>query len=156
AIWFNRGGTNIDIGRNVMDGAGMTNGAQIIFFNGPQTFAGLQLFCNWVLNGGTRAGLFVDGNRNWGPTATRAPQILQNLFANDNVGINMGSRSFDTGLISMNTFSNSVFDGLQGGPKDSTISSNVFVGNGRWGLALTSFGNMGAGRGASNDTVLCN
>ena len=158
AIWFNRGGIDITLFRNVMDGSGMTAGSQIVFLNGPQTFAGLQLVCNWIQNGGSRAGLFVDGTRNWNPSVNRAPLILQNLFANstNSVGINMGSRSFDSGVIAMNTFTNNGFDGLQGGPKDSLIVSNFFVDNKRWGLALTSFGNLTVGRGATNNIVTCN
>ena len=129
-----------------------------MFLDGPDQFAGFELICNWIQNGSSRSGLFVDGNRNVKPSANRPPLILQNLFANqtNNVGINMGSRSFDSGIIAMNTFTNNGFDGLQGGPKDSLIISNLFVGNKRWGLALTSFGNTGAGRGATNDTVTCN
>src|SRR2546427_2917319 len=63
---------------------------------------------------------------------------------------------FRSGTISKNTFSNSVFDGLQGGIQNTRISGNVFSNNGRSGLALTSFGNTGADRGAQNCTITCN
>src|SRR5262249_17835698 len=110
---------------------------------------------NRIINGGARVGLFVDGARNVNPS-DRAPQIVDNLFANSDVGINMGSRSFDSGLIALNTFTNNNFDGLQGDPKDSLTIPNLFVYKKGWGLALTSFGNTTAGRGATNDAVTCN
>src|SRR5205085_136822 len=157
AIWFNRGGTDITLSQNVMDGASMTAGSQIVFLNSGQVLSGLRVLSNWIKNGGTRAGLFVDSNRTVNTSATRTPQINQNLFDADNVGINMGIRSFDGGEVSGNTFSNNVFDGLQGGPKNSRNSGNSFINNGRHGLALTAFGTTSdATRGAQLNTITCN
>lgn len=71
--------------------------------------------------------------------------------------MNLGRFAFTGGSIHDNTFSNSGYDGLQGGIQSSTITANVFKGNGRYGLALTGFGGSGdSTRGAQNDTVTCN
>jgi hypothetical protein len=156
ALWYNRGGIDMTISQNVMDGASMVAGAQIIFLNN-QAFPGLQILNNSIINGGTRAGLFVDGVRNVNPSVNRAPQISGNLFQSNTVGINMGSRSFDAGSITGNTFDANTFDGLQGGPRSTTISGNTFSNNGRSGLALTSFGNtVDPVRGAQNCTIVSN
>jgi DNA/RNA endonuclease G (NUC1) len=156
AIWFNRGGIDVILFQNVMDGSGMIAGSQIVFLNSGQTWSGLRILRDWIKNGGTRAGLFVDSARTVNPSVNRIPQINQNLFDGNNVGINMGSQSFDGGEVSGNTFSNNVFDGLQGGPRGTFISGNTFSNNGRHGLALTSFGNTNPPRGAQNCTVTCN
>ena len=80
-----------------------------------------------------------------------------NLIANNNTGVNLGSRAWGDGPITGNMFSRNNFDGLQGGPRDSTISLNSFDANGRSGLALTSFGNTtDPARGAQRNTITQN
>ena len=166
AIWLNRGGTDITIDKNVLDGGNIAAGNQAIFLNGPQPFAGFQLTNNWIINNTNRYGLFVDGNHNVGESAVRAPLISGNLFDKNLQGMNLGSRSFGTllapvlgafgGTISNNTFSNHAFDGFQGGIQHVLVTNNQFKTNARSGLALTSFGNTGADRGAQNSTITCN
>ena len=97
------------------------------------TFNGFFFTNNWVLNGVTGPGFFVDGNRNVGPS-TRNPVISGNKFNNNDVGMNIGSRSLQTATISLNEFKDNDFDGIQGGPKDSFIQQNIFDGNDRWAL----------------------
>ena len=86
----------------------------------------------------------------------RTPLFDGNTIDNCQTGTNLGTRAFTGGTISNNTFSNSGYDGLQGGIQNTTITQNLFTGNGRFGLALTSFGNMGVDRGAQNDTITNN
>src|SRR4030095_11248726 len=80
--------------------------------------------------------------------------------------MNLGSRSFGTlaapvlgpygGYITNNTFSNNAFDGIQGGIQHVLVAGNTFTNNGRSGIALTSFGNMGADRGAQFSDITQN
>lgn len=166
AIWLNRSGVDMTISQNVMDGALMTSGSQIIFLNGPQSFNGLNLTNNWIKNGGTRVGVFADGDHTLSESATRPVTISGNLFDGNSVGINFGSRSLGkltapvTGtyaaIISNNTFSNNAFDGYQGGIQHGLMTGNTFTNNGRHGLALTSFGNLNADRGAQNSVITGN
>lgn len=166
AVWMNRSGADITIDKNVMDGSNLAGGGQAIFMNGPQSYAGIFITNNHIINHPGRNGVFVDGNHNVGESATRAPSISGNLFDKNNVGMNLGSRSFGTfgapvlgpygGLITNNTFSRNNFDGVQGGPQHVLIDHNTFTGNGRSGLALTSFGNTNADRGGQNNTITCN
>src|SRR5207253_9270287 len=37
AVWMNRGGSDITINRNVMDGSNLAGGGQVIFGNGPRS-----------------------------------------------------------------------------------------------------------------------
>jgi hypothetical protein len=166
AVFMNRGGSDITIDKNVMEGSSIAGSGQAIFCNGPQSFAGLFITNNNIVNNTGRYGLFVDGNHNVGESATRAPSISGNLFNNNLQGMNLGSRSFGTlaapvlgtygGTISNNTFSNNAFDGVQGGFQHVLVSGNTFVNNGRSGIALTSFGNLGADRGAQNSVIISN
>src|SRR5207249_115516 len=133
----------------------------LIQFDGPDAFHGL-LFTNNCLQNTANTGLIVDGNHNWtaGSGATQPPAITGNLFKSCGTGCNLGSRSFNTtasatAMISNNNFQTNTFNGLQGGPQNTTISGNTFQNNGT-GMALTSFGNMGADRGAQNCTITGN
>lgn len=166
AIWLNRGGTDINIDKNVLDGSLISASGQAIFLNGPQNYNGLFVTNNHVINNTGRSGLFVDGNHNVSESAARAPSISGNLFDKNNVGMNLGSRSFGTfaapvlgaygGSIQNNVFSNNAFDGVQGGIQHVLVSGNQFLSNGRTGLALTSFGNTGADRGGQFSNITCN
>jgi hypothetical protein len=166
AVWMNRGGSDISIDKNVMDGSGLAGGGQVIFANGPQSFTGLNITNNNIINAPGRYGFFVDGNHNVGESATRAPLISGNLFDNNLQGMNLGSRSFGTlaapvlgpygGTISNNTFSNNAANGIQAGIQHVLVSGNAFSTNALSGLVLTSFGNLGADRGAQNSVITQN
>ncbi len=166
AVFMNRGGNDITIDKNVMDGSSISGSGQAIFGNGPQNFNGLWITNNNIINNTGRYGFFVDGNHNVGESATRAALISGNLFDGNVQGLNLGSRSFGkqgtptlgtyAGTISNNTFSNHPFDGVQAGVQHVLISGNTFSNNGRNGLSLTSFGNTGADRGAQNSTIVSN
>jgi len=156
SIWLDRGGADITIARNVLDGSSMTVVSRIVFLSGSETFSGFQFVGNWVQNGGSRNGFFVDGNRNVNPSVNRAPLFMDNVFANNSIGLNLNSRSLDNGTISMNTFTNNSLDGLQAGPRSSLIVSNLFANNGEYGLSLTSLNITSGGRGAISNTITCN
>ena len=57
------------------------------------------------------------------------------------------------GTISNNTFSNHAANGIQAGIQHVLVSGNTFSNNASSGMALTSFGNAGADRGAQNSTL---
>jgi hypothetical protein len=168
ALWLNRGGSDITIDKNVLDGSSIspTSTAQAIFLNGPQSYAGINVTNNNIINNTNRYGLFVDGNHNVGESAARGALISGNLFDKNLQGMNLGSRSFGSsgtpvlgtyaGTISSNVFTNNVFDGVQGGPQHTLITLNRFQNNGRNALGLTSFGNTGADRGSQNSDITCN
>jgi uncharacterized repeat protein (TIGR01451 family) len=155
AIFLNDSGSDITIQFSSMDGSGKTGSGGIVHLD-TDAFDGFQFLDNEVLNGADATGLFVDGNHNVGTSDGRSPLIARNLFRNNDTGVNLGSRSFEFGSIEDNTFDANEFDGLQGGIQNSAITGNVFSGNGRSGLALTSFGNTAADRGAQNTAVTCN
>jgi uncharacterized repeat protein (TIGR02543 family) len=166
AVFMNRGGNNITIEKNVMDGSNISGSGQAIFANSGPTFAGLWITNNNIVNNTGRYGFFVDSNHTVGESATRAPKIDGNLFNNNLQGLNLGSRSFGTlaaptlgaygGYITNNTFSNHAANGIQAGIQHVLVQGNTFNNNPRSGLALTSFGNTGADRGAQNSDVLSN
>ncbi len=152
ALWLNRGVTDLTVDKN--DLVGGTTSSQVVFMNGPQSFAGLFFTNNNVSGTTSAAGIFVDGNRNVGTSATpRSPLVQGNLFTGLSVGINGGSRSFQDVQFLENTFTLCAFDGFQGGPKNSNFARNTFSSNGRYGLAFTSFGNLAVDRGAQGSTV---
>lgn len=166
AIWMNRGGSDITIDKNELNGSNIAGSGQAMFANGPQLYHGLFITNNNIVNNTGRYGFFVDGNHNVSESATRAPLISGNLFNNNLQGMNLGSRSFGTlgapvlgtygGTISNNTFSNHAFDGIQGGIQHVLVSGNTFTSNTRDGIALTSFGNTGADRGGQNSVIESN
>jgi len=158
ALFLNRGGSDITIDKNEMNGSNISGSGQAIFGNGPQSFAGLWITNNNIINNTGRYGFFVDGNHNVGESATRAAKIDGNLFNSNLQGLNLGSRSFGTlaapvlgpyaGYITNNTFSNHAANGIQAGIQHVLVSGNTFSNNTTDGLALTSFGNTAADRGA--------
>ena len=92
-------------------------------------------------------------------SGARAPLFSGNLIDRNQTGVNLGRLAWGDGPITGNTFSNNLFDGLQGGPKNSLITQNTFDNNGRNGLALTSFGPQprpDPTRGAQNNTITRN
>lgn len=153
--FLNDTGVDITVNQNEIDGTSKTGGGGLVHFD-TDNFDGLRFTNNDVQNGATATGFFVDGNHNIGLSATRSPLIAGNLIIANVTGMNLGTRAFEFGEISGNTFRNSGFDGLQGGIQNTLITGNLFDNNGRSGLALTSFGNMGADRGGQNCMVTCN
>jgi len=88
AVFMNRGGSDITIDKNVMDGSNIAGSGQTIFANGPQSYPGLFITNNQIINNTGRYGFFVDGNHNVGESATRAPSISGNLFDKNLQGLN--------------------------------------------------------------------
>ena len=70
--------------------------------------------------------------------------------------MNLGRKALGDVPITGNTFSNNLFDGLQGGPKNSLMTQNTFDGNGRHGLLLTGFGSTSTDAGVRSNTVTQN
>ena len=168
---MNRGGIDMTIDKNVMDGSNIAGTTpQAIFMNGPQNFNGFYFTNNWVINNKGREGLHVDGTDNVSESATRAPLFDGNLFDNNNVGMNLGRASVGkasapllgpyAATIRNNVLSNNAFDGIQGGTQRVLITQNQFKSNGRSGLALTGFQGPAIStdptRGAQNTYVTCN
>src|SRR4029078_5361475 len=153
-INLNRAATDMVINGNDVDGAVMVGSGALVNFS-TNSYAGLQMLNNCIHNS-SATGWFVDGNRTVGFGAN-APLISGNTF-NNNAGsaVNAGSRSLDKATISSNVFKDNAFDGFQGGPSNSSFTGNTFSKNKRWALALTSFGNTTAGRGAFNVQVTDN
>ncbi|MEY4747156.1 MAG: hypothetical protein RLZZ416_205 [Candidatus Parcubacteria bacterium] len=157
-IFLNDPGTDMTVDRNLIDGSSKTGSGGLVHMD-TDAMDGFWFTNNNVVNGnvaGTATGLFSDSNRNVGTSVTRSPKMAGNLFQANTTGVNLGSRSWEFADIFGNTFKNNSFDGLQGGPATTTVMNNVFDGNGRSGLALTSFGNTSAGRGAFADTISFN
>jgi len=154
-LFLNNSGIDITVSRNVIDGTSKTGGGGLFHLD-TDSFGGFRLEDNIIRNGATGTGFFVDGNNNVIPSINRTPRIAGNVIIDNNTGMNLGSRAFDGGTIENNTFESNNFDGLQGGIQNTTIQNNIFRDNGRSGLALTSFGNMGVDRGAQNLIIQCN
>ncbi len=155
-VFLNDSGIDIDVHQNAIDGAAKV-GAGALFHLDTDGFAGFQFTDNCLANGPTATGFFVDGNHNVGVSVTpRAPLFSGNRIEGCATGANLGSRAFDGGVISDNVFADHAFDGLQGGIQNSVVSGNLFSGNGRSGLALTSFGSGAADRGAQHTLVTNN
>ncbi|HEY2385412.1 MAG TPA: right-handed parallel beta-helix repeat-containing protein [Candidatus Binatia bacterium] len=160
-IFLNDNGTDITVDQNYVDGTSKVGAGDLVHLD-TDGFNGFHLTNNCIQNGITATGFFVDGAHNVNPSATRVPVITGNLISGNQTGINLGSRSFGGSVamgnatISGNTIDNNVFDGVQGGIQRTTITDNVFAANGRNGLVLTSFGNLGADRGGQLDTINLN
>lgn len=157
-VFLNDNGLNITVDQNEIDGS-FKIGSGGLFHLDTDNFDGFWFTNNCIMNGITGTGFFVDGNRNVGASGTRRPLFSGNFIDNNGTGVNLGSRAWEDGPITGNTFSSNRFDGLQGGPKGSPatplpISQNTFDSNGRHGLALTSFGNVtDPARGAQYNTL---
>ena len=157
-VFLNDKGINITVNQNEIDGM-MKIGNADLFHLDQDNFDGFWFTNNRVVNGITGTGFFVDGTRNvdHGTAGSRIPLFSGNFINNNQTGVNLGRLAWGDGPITGNIFSNNLFDGLQGGPKNSTISQNTFDSNGRNGLALTSFGNTtDPARGAQNNTITQN
>jgi hypothetical protein len=157
-VFLNDNGINITVNQNDIDGTAKV-GAGDLFHLDTDNFDGFSFTNNRVANGLTATGFFVDGNHNVDKSTAgaRTPLFDGNLIDRNQTGVNLGSRAWGDGAITGNTFSRNGFDGLQGGPNKSAISLNIFNGNGRSGLALTSFGNtVDPNRGAQNNTITQN
>jgi hypothetical protein len=139
-VFLNDNGLNITVNQNEIDGT-MKIGGGGLFHLDTDNFDGFWFINNCVVNGTTGTGFFVDGNRNVDSSTagSRLPLFSGNFIDKNGTGANLGRRAWGDGPIRGNTFSNNLFDGLQGGPKNSLISENSFDANGRHGLALTSF-----------------
>ncbi len=163
-VFLNRDGINITVNQNDLDGAVTKTSAGGVFHLDTDNFDGFWFTNNRVVNGITGTGFFVDGLRNVDSgSGARAPLFRGNFIDNNGTGANLGRGAWGDGSITGNTFSNNVFDGLQGGPKNSVISQNTFDSNGGNGLSLTSFGNVnpnfsgpGTTAGAQKDTITQN
>jgi hypothetical protein len=157
-LFLNDNGINITIDKNDIDGTAKVGSGDLVHLD-TDNFDGLWFTNNHVFNGLTATGFFVDGTRNVDKSTpgARRPEFTGNLIDRNQTGVNLGRLAWGDGPISGNTFSNNLFDGLQGGPKNSTIEKNSFASNGRNGLALTSFGNTtDPARGAQNNSITQN
>ena len=156
-VFLNNDGINITANQNELDGT-MKIGGGALFHLDQDNFDGFRFTNNCVVNGTTGTGFFVDGTRNvdQSTAGARQPQFTGNLIDNNGTGANLGRGAWGDGPISGNTFSDNLFDGLQGGPRNSLISANTFDNNGRSGLALTSFGNVNPIFGAQFNTITQN
>lgn len=160
AVFLNDNGINITVDQNDIDGTTKLGNADLFHLD-QDNFDGFRFTNNRVVNGVTGNGFFVDGTRNVDKSTVgaRTPQFTGNFIDNNGTGVNLGRLAWGDGPISGNTFSNNVFDGLQGGPKNARISQNIFDSNGRNGLALTGFSatvSTDPNRGAQGDTVTQN
>jgi hypothetical protein len=155
AIFLNDAGTEVTVHQNNVDGTSKVGGGGMVHLD-TDSFSGFHLTDNCIVDGPTATGFFVDGNRNVNATGSRAPLISGNLLRGNATGANLGSRAFTDGTISDNDFEDNLFDGLQGGIKNTAITGNTFSGNGRSGLALTSFGSLDPLRGAQGSTITLN
>ncbi|MGH9050108.1 MAG: right-handed parallel beta-helix repeat-containing protein [Acidimicrobiia bacterium] len=150
AIFLNDNGTDITVDQNSMNGAGVSG---TLMHLDQDNFDGFWFTNNDVLSA-NGTGLFSDGNRNVGVSGARSPDMSGNRFDGNVTGANLGRKSWEFASIDSNTFSNNAFPGLQGGPADSTITSNTLDSNGRGGLELTGFGGAAdATRGAQRNTI---
>ncbi len=159
-VFLNDNGINITVDQNDIDGT-IHIGGGALFHLDQDNFDGFWFTNNRVVNGTTGSGFFVDGTRNVdaGTAGARIPRFIGNLMAHNGTGANLGRLAWGDGPITGNTFSNNVGDGLQGGPKNSLISQNIFDSNGHTGLALTGFSitpSTDPNRGAQNNTVTQN
>jgi len=160
AVFLNDPGVDITVDKNALDGASQAGGA--LFHLDTDSFSGFHFTNNWLQNRTGGTGFFVDGNRNVNPSINRNPLFSGNLIKKNLTGMNSGSRAIlgtspaSPAQVIDNIFDGNTFDGFQGGPKWTDISGNQFVSNGRNALALTSFGNLAADRGAQFCTVTCN
>lgn len=151
AVFLNDSGADITVDQNSIDGGSQTGGGGVFHLD-QDSFDGFHFTNNCVSDGAT--GFFVDGTRNVGTSGSRAPFFSGNMFVGNGTGVNFGRKAVEFATISSNIFSSNDFDGMQGGPKGSTITQNSFTGNGRSGLALTGFGGGGdATRGAQDNTI---
>lgn len=154
ALFLNKSAIDSDIDKNefVAD-AGST---QAVFLDGPDLFHGLHFTNNNVLRSGALGGtgLFVDGNRNIGTSASlRTPLLQGNRFEGHALGLNAGQRSFANTQFVENLFTGNT-GGFAGGPLNSGIAQNTFSNNTIYGLRLTAFGNTADPTRGAQNTVM--
>jgi hypothetical protein len=160
AIFLNDNGINVTITQNGVDGSSKVGSGALVHLD-TDDFDGLYLTSNCISNNAVGLGFNVDGNNNAdaGTLGSRTPLIDGNLLENNVSGMGLGTRAFGSGTISNNTFQNNAADGLQGGIRNSTITGNQVLGNGRRGLSLTAFTAAVSGdatRGAFGNTISLN
>jgi hypothetical protein len=136
-MFLNDAGEDMTLHQNVFDGAAGTS--TMVHFD-QDAFHGLHVTSNHFLDRADAAAMFVDGNHNVSDSALRTPLIADNLFSGNAVGANLGRFAFENGDITDNTLDGNLSVGIQGGMQSSTLSGNLFSGNGSYGLALTGFG----------------
>jgi hypothetical protein len=157
-IFLDDNGINITVDQNEIDGTAKAGSGGLVHLD-QDNFDGFHFTNNCVMNGTSATGFFVDGNRNVdaGTAGSRIPLFRDNLIDNNGTGVNLGRFAWGQGPIVGNAFTDSDFDGLQGGPRDSLIERNTFDRNGRSGLALTGFGGAtDPNRGAIDNDVTDN
>jgi len=162
-VFLNDNGINITVDQNEIDGTAKV-GSGALFHLDQDNFDGFWFTNNCVMNGhgtppGSGTGFFVDGTRNvdHGTAGSRIPLFSGNFIDNNGTGVNLGRKAWGDGPITGNTFSNNLFDGLQGGPRNSLITKNTFANNGGNGLGLTGFGGAtDSTRGAQFNTITQN
>lgn len=153
AFTLHTGAVNGTITGNVFIAAETSQAA--VFLSGSHAFHGLVFSNNHVLREGAagNTGFKVDGDRNLGPSPSRAPALTGNRFAGHAVGLDGGARSLSGAGISGNTFQNNGI-GMAAGPGDSSIQGNTWVSNTTCGLKLSAFGNStDPAYGASGNTI---
>ncbi|MBI1853344.1 MAG: hypothetical protein HYR85_23645 [Planctomycetes bacterium] len=62
-LFLNDIGADITISTNLIDGSAKTTSGDLLHLD-TDTFNGMWILDNWILNGATATGIFVDGNRN--------------------------------------------------------------------------------------------
>ena len=75
AVWMNRGGSDITIDQNVMDGSNIAGSGQGTIQTNTQPYPGLFITNNNIINNNGRPGVFADTNHTIGESAIRAPSI---------------------------------------------------------------------------------
>lgn len=150
---LNTGAVNANFTGNVFVAAETSQIA--VSLSGSHLLHGMVFSNNHVLREGAagNTGFKVDGDRNLGPSALRAPSITGNRFSGHAVGLDGGPRSLSSVTISGNTFQNNGV-GMAAGPVDSSIHGNTWISNSICGLKLSAFGNStDPAYGASGNTV---
>ena len=141
AVWLNRNAVDATMTGNVF--AAAAGSTRTVALAGENLFHGLRFADNHVLRTGTAAGhgFSVEGNRNLGPSALRAPAIQGNRFQGHAVGFHGGARALNRTEFSGNIFTGNI-GGMAAGPLDAHLSDNEWSGNSEYGLRLTAFGNV--------------
>ncbi|MCC6763186.1 MAG: right-handed parallel beta-helix repeat-containing protein [Deltaproteobacteria bacterium] len=143
--------------QNEIDGASATGPNALFHLDGANDFDGLAFLDNCVRNGVRTYGFLAEGTQNVGPNVDAGtPEMADNRFESNRVGVSFGAAAADQMAIARNTFADNLLDGLQGGMQNSSVDGNTFSGNGRYGLLLTSFGDADPAVGAQNVAITSN
>lgn len=155
--FFTLGAPTLRFEQNEIDGSSAVGTNGLFHLDGNNDYDGLTFRDTCVRNGVNTYGFFVDGDHNVGSNVDAGnPLIEDSRFENNLVGLSLGAQSGDQLSIARNSFADNGLDGLQGGMQSSTIDTNSFVNNGRYGLLLTSFGNGDPAAGAQNNGIVNN